>query len=67
MEWTDFLHAGANSGKLKVVSMIFWWVSSWKMNVAIQLIQNVAMLYRKNELWVELIVLYADCEAIIFG
>ena len=47
--------------------MIFWWVSSWKMNVAIQLIQNVAMLYRKNELWVELIVLYADCEAIIFG
>ena len=23
MEWTDFLDAGANSGKLKVISMIF--------------------------------------------
>ena len=22
MEWTDFLHAGANSGKLKVISLI---------------------------------------------
>ena len=24
MEWTDFLHAGENSGKLKVISIIFW-------------------------------------------
>ena len=28
-EWiegiTDFLHAGANSGKLKVISMVFGW------------------------------------------
>ena len=24
-EWTDFLHAGADSGKLKVISMIFGW------------------------------------------
>ena len=37
------------------------------MNVVIPLIQNVAMLYLKNELWIELIVLHADCEAIIFG
>ena len=28
MEWTDILHAGANSRKLKVFSMIFW-VSMW--------------------------------------
>ena len=28
MEWTDFLHAGANSGKLKVISLIFDWVLS---------------------------------------
>ena len=27
MELTDFLHAGANSGKLKVISMIFGWVN----------------------------------------
>ena len=24
-KWTDILHAGANSGKLKVISMIFRW------------------------------------------
>ena len=30
MEWTDFLHAGANLGKLKVISLIFGWVwSEW--------------------------------------
>ena len=34
MEPTDFLHAGANSGKLKVISMIFGWAFS-KMGVAI--------------------------------
>ena len=27
MEWTDFLRAVANSGKLKVISMIFDWMS----------------------------------------
>ena len=34
MEQTDFLHTGANSGHLKVISMIFEWASS-KMSVAI--------------------------------
>ena len=33
MEWTDFLHAGANSGKLKIDLMIFGWVFS-KMGMA---------------------------------
>ena len=28
MEWDDFLHAGANSGKLRVVSVIFRWMWS---------------------------------------
>ena len=28
MEWTDFLYADANSRKLKVISIIFWWVWS---------------------------------------
>ena len=28
MEWTDFLHAGGNSGKLKVISVIFGWALS---------------------------------------
>ena len=28
MEWTDFLHTGGNSGKLKVVLMIFGWAWS---------------------------------------
>ena len=27
-KWTDILHAGASSGKLKVVSMIFGWAWS---------------------------------------
>ena len=34
MEWTDFLHAGVNSGKLKVISIIFRWMWS-KLGVAI--------------------------------
>ena len=25
MEWTGFVHAGANSGKLQVISMILGW------------------------------------------
>ena len=33
MEWTDILHANANSGKLKVISMIFGWAKS-KMDMA---------------------------------
>ena len=34
IEWTDFLHAGANSGKLKVITQIFGW--AWpKMEMAI--------------------------------
>ena len=37
MEWTDFLHAGANLGKLKVILLIFEWVWS-KMDVAIYLV-----------------------------
>ena len=28
MEWTDIFHAGANSGELKVISMIFGWLWS---------------------------------------
>ena len=32
--WTDIVHAGANSGKLKVMSMIFGWAWS-EMAVAI--------------------------------
>ena len=38
LEWTDFLHAGANLGKLKVFSMILGWVRS-KMGLAIQLMR----------------------------
>ena len=34
MEWTDFLSAGANSGKLKVILMIFGWMLS-KLGMAI--------------------------------
>ena len=28
MEWTDILRCGANSGKLKVISMVFEWAWS---------------------------------------
>ena len=34
MEWTYILHAGANSRKLKVISMIFGWAWS-EMGVAL--------------------------------
>ena len=34
MEWTDILHAGANSEKLKVILIIFGWAWS-EMDVAI--------------------------------
>ena len=34
IEWTGFLHAGANSEKSKVISMIFGWAWS-KISVAI--------------------------------
>ena len=34
IEWTDILHAGTNSGKLKVISMIFGWTWS-EMGMAI--------------------------------
>ena len=37
MEFTDFLLAGANSGILKVISLIFEWVRS-KTGVAIYLV-----------------------------
>ena len=37
MEWTDILHAGTNSGKLKVISMIFGRVWS-EMGVVINFI-----------------------------
>ena len=39
MEWTDFLHAGANLGKQKVISSIF--EGAWsKMGVAIYLVHE---------------------------
>ena len=34
MEWTNFLHTGANIGKLKVISMIYGWMLS-KLGMAI--------------------------------
>ena len=34
MAWTDFLHTGANSGKLKVDSVIFGW-ACLKMGVGV--------------------------------
>ena len=37
MECTEFLHGGANSGKLKFISLIFEWVWS-KMGIAIYLV-----------------------------
>ena len=39
MEWTDFLHAGANSGKLKAISLIFECLSS-EMGMAIYLVHE---------------------------
>ena len=65
-EWTDFLNAGANSGKLKVISLIFEW--SWlKMGIAIYLVhetQKSALLKNECMNWADF--LHAGCDAIIF-
>ena len=45
---TSFLHAGANSGKLKVDSMILGWAWS-KMAVAFQFMIPENLLYLENE------------------
>ena len=65
-EWSDgmnwFLHAGANSGKLKAISMILGWVWS-KMGMAMVPYN----LCNENEFmnWADF--LHADCDVIIFG
>ena len=58
MEWTEFLHAGANSGNSKVISIFFGWARS-KMGVffffligirmAIYFIRSWNLLYLKSE------------------
>ena len=55
MEWTDFFHAGSNSGKLKVISLIFEWALS-KMDVAIYLVhETLKSAYLKMNVWIQLI------------
>ena len=39
MEFTEFLHAGANSGKPKVILLLFEWVWS-KMGMTIYLVHK---------------------------
>ena len=65
MEWTDFLRAFANSGKLKVTSLIFEWVWS-KMGMDYIVHETLKSAYLKDECmnWAD--VLHADCDAIIF-
>ena len=58
-EWT-ILHAGANSGKLQVISMIF--------GCARHLVhQTLKSAYLKNEFMNSADFLHADCEAVMFG
>ena len=63
MEWTGFLHAGANSGKWKVISLIFGWALS-KMGMAVYFMRPKNLL---NECmnWADF--LHADCDTIFFG
>ena len=55
MEWTDVLHDGANSGKLKVVSLI----------VGNGMVKNGCDQLDVCVNWAGF--LHADCDAIIFG
>ena len=64
MEWTGFLHAGANSGKLKVISMIFG--SGMVKNCWDHLVQET-LLYLRNEFMIWADFLHADYDAVIFG
>ena len=66
MEQTDFLHAGANSGKLKVDSINFVWIQS-KIAMAFQLMRPQNVLYLKNEVMHLNDLLNADSDTIIFG
>ena len=56
MEWTDFLHAGTNSGKLKVDSIIFVWAMS---KMAVAFLKNEHMNWADH--------FNADSDAIVFG
>ena len=64
IEWTDFLHGGANSGKQKVISMIFSWARS-KMGMHGHLVHETL-----KSIWVYGLswhsFLHADCDAINF-
>ena len=52
MEWSDFLHAGLNSGKLKVILLISEWVwSKWACRLKVT---NVCCILRMRA-WTELI------------
>ena len=52
MEWSDFLHAGLNSGKLKVILLISEWVwSKWACRLKVT---NVCCILRMR-VWTELI------------
>ena len=55
MERTDFLHAGANSGKLKVISMILGW--AWSRD------PKTCGMIRMN--WADF--LHIDSDVIFFG
>ena len=63
-EWVDgmnwFLCAGVNSGKLKVISMIFGWMWS-----KLGLFMRPRSLLNEFMNWAYF--LHADCDAIIFG
>ena len=68
MELTYFLHAGANSWRLKVISLIFEWMLS-KMGVATYLVHK-SLKSVVSEEWLYGMngadFLNADCDAIIF-
>ena len=57
MKWTDSLHAGANSGNLKVISLGQKWVwpfSSWDRKICWMNMNSSDFLH-------------VDCDTIIFG
>ena len=46
MDWTDFLHAGANFGKLKFISLIFKWALDQRRTLYVWLLNtNLPQLY----------------------
>ena len=63
MEWTEFLYAGANSGKLNVISIICG--RAWSKTGMVILFLRPLNLLNEFMNWADF--LHADCDSMVFS